>query len=132
MASRAERRRATYKTRDENSMIVCIPNPETFLDCMDEPWQAQKGGSLVQIDFAEVLIHTIRRMPAKDCEDSERALSIIGVLKAAEESFGMQRSDYDWLQARLREHGHKIWPPPDSVLIRRHLDHALRNGAKDA
>mgnify|MGYP001569582655 CR=1 FL=1 len=124
MTNRQERRRVGKKAlKLESQSRVYITLEDEFLDCMGDSWQVQRSnGSLDKLNFSGVLQYTLRRIPVKTVDDSDRSLEILRVIQQAEEDYlEIRNEDYEWFIARIREYGHVIWPWPDAALIREYL-----------
>ena len=121
MASRQQKRAAERSTaKTEDASRVYIVTPEEFTDCMGDPWNSQTSEGIVQLDFLDVLLFTVRRCPVQNAEDSERALELIQTIRAAENGWiELRRSDYDWMMTQFKAHAHKLWTAPDAAHLRK-------------
>ena len=111
-----------------STSAMYIPLPNEFLNMLDEPWILVKQDELpVELSLLDILIITVRRMPAKDHGESERALELIQTFKAAlsnddAEYVEVRKADYEWMQGQFKAHAHKFWAAPDSAFLRKWLD----------
>ena len=127
MTSRQQKRavaRSTSKAEDSQHIYLIVP--EAFSDCMGEDWVVQTPTETSIFDFKDVMLHTLRKCPVQNAEDSERALEIIKTIKGTENGFiELRRADYDWMDSQFKTHAHKLWNPPDAAHLRKVLADSL-------
>jgi len=127
MARSDERREKVAKKKAQTAAKVWIEIPEEFLDVVDEPWQFNNRGTVEELDFVEVLQHTIRFTPVKNGGDAERTLDILTTLREDHNGhIEMRQSDYDWMLAHFKELAFNLWKAPDSAYLVRYLEAVTR------
>lgn len=134
--SRGERRRQKQvETKALGRAMVSLPLPEEFLDPVDEPWSTPSpGGGSEDVGLLGALVYTLRRLAARNNEDSDRNLDLLTIMKNTTGStLRLSRSDYDWLLSRLKEGAHTVWLGPDSAYLVRYIeDHVKKEqGAEE-
>ena len=135
MASTRQQKRAQERsaTKTEDASRVYIVVPEEFTDCMGDSWNSQTSEGIVQLDFLDVLLFTIRRCPVPNAEDSERSYELIKTIRAAENGYvELRRSDYDWMITQFKAHAHKLWTAPDAAHLRKVIEASLSAKKPDA
>ena len=82
-----------------------------------------------ELDLLEVVVQTLRRIPTKTIGEAERGLDLIEYIRSNEENDCIQitKSDFDWMLARFKEDGFKVWLAPDGAYLIRYLERNAAN-----